>query len=197
MTHEETRMILATLKAAYPQAYQRMTVEDAKIMINLWQEMLDHPYQLVAAAVKTIIASDRSGRPPTIGQVNDKIAQLTAGRQMTEGEAWVCVQAALRTSTNNCEAEFAKLPPRVQRLVGSPNQLREWAVMDSSEVQTVVASNFQRSYRARAASDREYEALPESIKTMVTGLLPSMDQAEQRDFESLRADAIKQLEAAT
>ena len=196
MTYEETRIILATLKAAYPQAYQKMTVEDAKVMVNLWQEMLDHPYQVVAAAVKTIIASDRSGWPPTIGQVNDKIAQLTAGRQMTEGEAWACVQAALRNSAYGADEEYSKLPPRVQRLVGSPNQLREWAMMDSPEVQTVVASNFQRSYRARAASDREYEALPESIKTMVAGLLPPMEQAEQRDFEALRATAIKQLEGA-
>ena len=35
------------------------------------------------------------------------------------------------------------------------------------EVQTVVASNFQRSYRAKVEADRKYSVLPATVKDMM------------------------------
>ena len=43
-------------------------------------------------------------------------------------------------------------------------------MMNSETVQSVVASNFQRSYTARIKSDREYMALPSDIKQMISGV---------------------------
>jgi len=48
--------------------------------------------------------------------------------------------------------------------VGSPNQLRAWALMDEETVQSVVASNFQRSYKAIAAKQKEQAALERKLK---------------------------------
>lgn len=52
----------------------------------------------------------------------------------------------------------------MQRLVGSASQLREWAMMDADTVSSVVASNFQRSYKVRAKNEREILALPSSVR---------------------------------
>ena len=49
----------------------------------------------------------------------------------------------------NSGEEFAKLPEEVQRIVGYPRQLHEWAMIDTGEVNTVIASSFRRSWRAR------------------------------------------------
>ena len=57
---------------------------------------------------------------------------------------------------------------------GFPNQLREWAQMDSDTLNSVVASNFQRSYKARAASEREYMALPSDVRNAMEQLSASM-----------------------
>ena len=43
-------------------------------------------------------------------------------------------------------------------------------MMDADTVQSVVASNFQRSYRARAAVNREYAALPADVKALVDNM---------------------------
>ena len=70
--------------------------------------------------------------------------------------------------------EFAKLPPEVQRAVGAPEQLREWAMMDSDTVQSVVASNFQRNYRASQTRAREQAKLPPNVLQMIAGVSERM-----------------------
>ena len=82
---------------------------------------------------------------------------------MTEMEAWNLVVKAASNGFYGAKEEFAKLPRDVQEIVGSPAQLREWSQMDSDEFNTVLASNFQRSYRARAESRKVYGRLPENL----------------------------------
>lgn len=164
MTREDTIKILSVLRGAYPAFYRDITKQEAESTIALWESMFDEPYELVAAAVKAFISMDNKGYPPAIGQIKEKIRLITEPPQMTEGEAWLLVLKALRNSAYNSAEEYAKLPENVQRLVGSHNQLREWSMMDSESLQTVVGSNFQRSYRARAKSDAEYDRLPSAVK---------------------------------
>lgn len=166
---------MAVLRGAYPQFYRNISRNEAEDTVNLWAEMFfDDPYPVVAAAVKALIASDSKGFPPVIGQVKDRIMKITSPAEMTEVEAWGMVQKALRNSVYGAAEEFDKLPSVLQKLVGSPAQLREWAMMDAETVQSVVASNFQRSYRARAAQVREFEALPGDVKAFVTRLVGGM-----------------------
>ena len=57
-----------------------------------------------------------------------------------------------------------RLPELLQRIVGSPDQLAEWERVDDDKIDTVIQSNFMRSFRARAANEREYLALPTDIR---------------------------------
>ena len=196
MTYEEARLILATLKAAYPQAYKSLTKVDADIMVKLWKEMVDYPYPIVEAAVKVIIAGSTKEWPPTIGQVNDKIRQISSKEEMTELEAWAYVSKALKNGTYGADEEFKKLPPVIQHLVGSPSQLRSWAAMDADTVESVVASNFQRSYKVRAANEREYLAIPGKVRDFIDGIssgmaLPQAPEKTEADFERNRQRMIE------
>lgn len=176
MTYDETLGIMAVLKAAYPAYYRDMKRSEAEAIVGLWTDMFqDEPADLVASAVKAHIASDAKGYPPHIGAIKDAILKITSPEEMTEQEAWGCVVQALRNSGYNSAAEFAKLPSVVQRLVGSASQLREWALMDSDQINSVVASNFQRSYKVRAKSDREYQALPSSVRGYISQITAWMD----------------------
>lgn len=167
MTLRETTAIMEILSTAYPRFYAGPNAPDQKQTAKLWADMFaEDDVKLVAAAVKALIATDEKGFPPHIGAIKAKIRQLVTPREMTEQEAWNRVYRAVCNSGYNAETEFSALPERLQRMVGSPNQLREWAAMDSDTVQSVIASNFQRSYRARVRSDREWEALPADIKAI-------------------------------
>ena len=168
MDHKQAHQVLMLLQANYPDCFRGMSKEAAEVKINLWADMFaDEPFELVVAAAKAYIASDTRSFMPTIGQIKDRIATMRFGREMTELEAWNIVAAALRNSAYGAEEEFAKLPSDIKRVVGSPTQLREWGLMERGEVETVVASNFQRSYRTRQARDRDYQKLPQAVKRFI------------------------------
>lgn len=174
MTYKETLQIMAILKTAYPNYYKGGS--DLEQAAALWAELFaDDDVLVVAAAVKSFIVNDDKGFPPVIGQIKTMVRDLTSPKEMTELEAWGLVSAALRNSLYNSDDEYRKLPPVIQRIVGSPSVLREWAQSDINELQTVIASNFQRSYRARAKGEREFMALPQSTKDFLSQLAGEKD----------------------
>ena len=168
MTREETIKILSVLRGAYPAFYRDITKQEAESTIALWESMFEEePYELVGAAVKAFISGDSKGFPPAIGQIKEKIRQITQPEEMTEQEAWALVSKALRNSTYGSEEEFAKLPPEIQAVVHDPGQLRQWAIGPADDVETVIASNFMRSFRTKQKASKEYMALPTSVKRMM------------------------------
>ena len=183
MTRDETVKILSVLKCAYPNADREMPKMDAENTLTLWGEMLDEPYPVVAMAVKSFIAVDTKGFPPAIGQVKEKIRQITSKAEMTEQEAWSLVTKAVSNSLYNSEEEYQKLPPLIRKLVHAPSQLRQWAMEDESNLQTVIASNFMRSFRARSKQAKDFSCLPGDVQDAAMKMNPSLRDAYQLDGE--------------
>lgn len=175
MDRAETLAVMAVLKAAYPAFYKDMSRKDAEGIVGLWVDMFKgDPAELVGAAVKALIACDTKGFPPHIGAVKEYMRKLTDQGGMTEQEAWGLVARAVRNGNYGSVEEFKKLPPDIQRVVGSPNQIKEWAMMDSDTLQSVVASNFQRSYKVIAQREREQKALPADVRQVVAQIAGGM-----------------------
>ena len=183
MTREETIKIMSVLKVAYPNYYRDMKKNDAERTIDLWAEMFkDDSVEIVVAAVKAHIATDEKGFPPHIGAIKNAIVKLTKPpeMEMTEMEAWALVRRAIHGSYMeewsrkfwkgsddrrvSAQYEFDRLPPLLQRIVGGPEQLAEWNKVDDDTINTVIQSNFMRSFRERGAKEREYMALPSDVK---------------------------------
>lgn len=168
MNQTETLKIMAVLRGAYPAFYRDMSRKEAESVVALWAEMFaEDDVAIVAAAVKALIATDDKGFPPHIGAVKAKVRQITQPSGMTPQEAWNLVAKAIRNSAYESREEYGKLPKEIQRLVGSPNQLRDWATMNSETVHSVVASNFQRSFAARQKADNDFKALPRDVQAMI------------------------------
>ena len=171
MDELETKKILAILKGAYPNFYKDMKRDAADAIVALWSEMFsEDDYAIVAVAVKILIKTRKEGWPPNVGEVSEYIAKLTQPEEMSEMEAWLLVKKAIgdyRFYDNPENSSFFKLPPLLQRIVGSSRQLHDWGQLSEDELNTVVASNFMRSYRAKAKHQHEIDMLPESIKTMI------------------------------
>lgn len=175
ITRTETLAILGVLKAAYPGFYKDQNEYDAKMSVNLWHEMFaDDNAEIVSNAVKAFIATDKKGYPPVIGGIKNKIAELKTqtlnNPGLTEFEAWNLVKKAIGNGIYGASEEFAELPPDLQNLVGSPNQLCEWAKMPSETVESVVGSNFMRSYRIKFEYNREEMLLPSDVKKFIAEL---------------------------
>lgn len=167
MTRDEAIAILAVLKIAYPAFYKTMSDEEIDDVINLWGIMFESDSaKIVTEAVKALICTLKY--PPTIADVKEKIAAITHPQTMTEMEAWQLVRQAI--SYYRAEETFAQLPPILQKIVGSPSVLRQWAQMEAETVDSVIQSNFMRSYKARVVKEKEFAMLPQSTKQLIAEL---------------------------
>ena len=172
MTRQEALAVMAMLKTAYPSFYKDLSKEDINAAVNLWATMFsEESIQVVTEAIKALMCTLKY--PPTIADVKEKIAMITQPPIMTEMEAWDMVRRAI--SYYHANEAFANLPPILQKIVGSPNQLREWALMNVETVNSVIQSNFMRSYKAKVAQEKEYAMLPESTRQLIQSIAVKMD----------------------
>ena len=179
MTKKEMAEIIAIMQANYPDDFRGMSDKAMNGKINLWfMQFRDDDYKEVLAAVMAHIATDTGRWMPPVGVIKAKLTEIRLPEELTPQEAWELVSKATRNSTYNSGEEFDKLPPVVQRLVGSPMQLKEWAAMESDTLQSVVGSNFQRSYKVRAAKEREFLALPSAVQQAMTQIAAGMKMPE-------------------
>ena len=172
MTRQEALAIMITLKTAYPTFYKNYSKDEINAAVDLWATMFaDDPAYIVTEAVKSLMCTLKY--PPTIADVKEKIAMITQPPIMTEMEAWDMVRRAI--SYYHANEAFRNLPPILQKIVGSPNQLREWALMNVETVNSVIQSNFMRSYKAKVAQEKEYAMLPESTRQLIQSIAVKMD----------------------
>lgn len=193
MTINEMAQIMDILTIAYPQFYSKQTDEEKFNAMELWASLFaDEPGQLVAMAVKAFITSDDKGFPPSIGQIKGIIGKLTtpAELEMSELEAWNLVRRAIRgasmqdwsrtmqpdgtMSPPSAVVQFNQLPELLKRLVGDPSQLALWEELPNNEINTIIQSNFMRSWRARASHEKEMLALPADIRQGMQQIASSM-----------------------
>lgn len=174
MNRGDVMGVMAILETAYPQYYSKRDNQQRMEAVNLWAELFaDDPAQAVYAAVKAIIVTG-GAFPPSIGEIKNKMHDLTAPATLSETEAWALVSKAIRNGIYGYQEEFDKLPPTVRAAVGRPEQLKEWAMMDVGETESVVASNFMRGYRTVQKRDRETAMIPESVRTLISGVTQAM-----------------------
>lgn len=174
MNRGDVMGVMAILETAYPQYYAKRDNQQRMEAVNLWAELFaDDPAPAVYAAVKSIIITG-GAFPPSIGEIKNKMHDLTAPATLSETEAWALVSKAIRNGIYGYQEEFDKLPPTVRAAVGRPEQLKEWAMMDVGETESVVASNFMRGYKTVQRRDRETAMLPESVRTLISGVTQAM-----------------------
>lgn len=163
MTREETVKIIRIMVDSYP----NYKPNDISETVDVWNMMLEeYSYQEVSIALKAYILSDESGFAPNIGKLVSKIHTMTAPQELNEMEAWSLVYKAICNSTYNSVSEFEKLPTLVQKAVGLPDSLREWAMTENLNLE-VVMSNFQRAYKAELKRHEELQKMPQNVRRLI------------------------------
>lgn len=171
MTKRETVELMTVLQANYPDAFKGQSDAVVGAKVALWHDMFkNHPIEIVHAAAIAFMATDTKGFMPNVGQINEQIQRMNRKDDRTPDEAWRLVYRAIQNSTYWAEEEYKKLPEDIQRFVGHPDQLKQWALMEADVVQSVIASNFQRSFKVRQEHDRDYQKLPAEVKQFVSRL---------------------------
>ena len=161
MTIQETGAIMRILKANYP------NWKADKDTLLLWSQMFaDDSVQIVGAAVKAFIAQDDKGFAPVIGQIKQLILKAT-DTSLGEGEAWSLVRKAISNGIYGSNEEYKALPLILQRVVGSPDQLEQWAMLTDG-LDTVVQSQVKRAYRQELEKEQFTRSLPTDVRAALS-----------------------------
>lgn len=167
MTREEVKKILMIMDASYP----NFKVEDLTSTIDAWLFALeDEDYTAITVALKTFLKTSGSAFAPSASQLIEMAYKPKSLNQLSEVEAWDLVSKAVRRSAYNAEEEFNKLPPVVQKAVGSPSMLHAWSQSDLEAFETVVASNFERAYKTVLKREEEIDRLPKEARLQLETL---------------------------
>ena len=177
LKREETVKIIRIICDCYPNYKPNNLTET----VDVWNMMLsDYTYEQISLALKAYILADTNGFAPSIGQLVDRVNSFSHPQELNELEAWSLVYKAIRNSSYNSEYEFSLLPDMVRKAVGTPNQLRTWA-MDENFNEQVVSSHFVRCYRSEVAKDKDFRKMPANIQSLINNNSKAqIDKVEQQ-----------------
>lgn len=187
MTRDETVKIIRIMCDCYPN-YKPNNLSET---VDVWQMMLEeYSYEQVSVALKAYIHSDISGFAPSIGQLIGKIQTISQPQELDGMTAWGLVSKALRNGTYGAVEEFNKLPPLVRQAVGMPDNLKNWATSDYRTIETVIQSNFLRTYEVIVKRETEISRMPDNIKSLIektntNSYKAQIEQKFQRDINTL------------
>jgi hypothetical protein len=187
LTREETVEIIHIICDCYP----NFKPEDLSRTIDAWQVMLEeYSCEQVAAALKAYITSNTSGFAPSVGEIVAKIQLVSQPQELDGMTAWGLVSKALRNGTYGAVEEFNKLPPLVRQAVGIPDNLKNWATSDYQTIETVIQSNFLRTYETIVKRANEINRMPDNIKSLIEktnadSYKAQIEQKFQRDINTL------------
>lgn len=191
MTREQVGKLLMTIQAYYP----NYNPPDKEITLNAWYIMLaEYPEELVLQALRACIATNTSGFAPDVGQIMSKIQTISQPQELDGMAAWGLVSKALRNGTYGAVEEFNKLPPLVRQAVGMPDNLKNWATSDYQTIETVIQSNFLRTYETVVKRANEINRMPDNIKSLIekTNANSYKAQIEQKFQRDINTPTIKE-----
>ena len=191
MTREETVKIIRIMSDCYPN-YKPNNLSET---VDVWQMMLDeYSYNQVSIALKAYVTSDTSGFAPSVGEIVAKIQLVSQPQELDGMAAWGLVSKALRNGTYGAVEEFNKLPPLVRQAVGILDNLKNWATSDYQTIETVIQSNFLRTYEVIVKRANEINRMPDNIKSLIekTNVNSYKAQIEQKFQRDINTPTIKE-----
>ena len=164
MSRDETVNLIRSIVSLYP----NWKPENLSETVNAWQWALEeYPAPSVKAALQIYVKTNNTGFAPSVSQLIGSMYSVQENNELSEGEAWHLVKKAIADSGYHAQERYDELPPLIQRAIGGPEMLHVWGQTDSSEVNTVIMSNFQRTYRALLSKQEFSNKIPESISDIV------------------------------
>lgn len=188
MTRVEAMKIVAMIETNW------QPVKDQEAAYDLWASAFQsEPFELVNTAVMALIQTDLSDFRPTVAKVRRKMHDIVFGRRITETEAWLCVKNSLPEAQEwpetlkGAKSAWNKLPEDVRKLV-TPKQLLDWNSVGVEQMDTIIQSNFMRSYRELRDSRYEKEAMDKFLLSDIRNI-----QKASKVFRDPDAERPKQI----
>lgn len=164
MTREEVQKILAVIDVTF----SNFNPDNLTATIDAWHLFLeDYSYEDINMALKIFVRTSDSGFAPNPSQLIGVLNKSKALAMETEVDVWREVRPAIRNGLYHFQEEYDKLSPMAKKMVGDAQQLREWAMLPSEDIDTVVQSNFKSRFNTMQKRDKELNAMPMEVRQMI------------------------------
>lgn len=199
MNRTDVISTLKILKVAYPGFYAKMSKTDAEDTVSVWCDMFrEEDVNVVKIALYKVI-EEHTGFPPTIADIKTQIREMrrAATGEKTDEELWSQLKAAVSNGYYGAKEEFAKLPPELQRYLGTPNTLRELSQVDTDTFNTVTHGQFLKQIgiiRDRVRFDNETPPEIKALLGTVTKPIPANNRLTENEFNESRNRLLDTLE---
>ena len=165
MTREETKKIVAVVSMTYPN-FKPDSMTDT---VNAWHLFLeDYSYREISLALKAYVQTSGTAFPPSVSELINYVYKVGELNQISETDAWNKVRMATWDGLYHSKENFDALPEDVQLAVGSHEQLKAWAELDTETLESVIASNFKKAYRNALKRKNDIIRLPGELQGMIS-----------------------------
>lgn len=174
MQRTDVIRVLGILKTAYPRFYANVTKEDANEAVNLWSDMFSQEdVETVIIAVKNLINTLQF--PPTIADVKNELYKLYQGEEKPDVELWNELKGALRQGIYYSAEIFPKLSNELQLFLGNPASLKELAMMDVENIDTVQKGIFLKQMPIIKQREQEKKMMLPDRREFIENLAEKMN----------------------
>lgn len=153
---------LMVLKTFFPKFFTSLSVNEMENTMKAWNLILgDYSNEQIQAGLKFFLITNTKGFPPTPGEMIEAISKVSspADNMPTAEECWLKIKNAVSNSTYHSVEEYNNLPDICKKLIGSSSILQNYADISPEYLETVVKSNFLKSYQALAIKEKEAEKM--------------------------------------
>lgn len=180
MNKQETGMLLNCLEDIFPNTFKNLGAERRASMLETYSALFaDKPFAIVVQAVRNMATTTPDF---SVAALSQHIKQLDNSEQ-TEAELWNILHRAVCNSAWSYMEEFEKLPPILQKAVGSPRQLYDYSQMNAETLNTVVRGHFLKtigSVKEKHEAQEELKRLESKGPESLAAILGDMKKLPER-----------------
>lgn len=190
MNRSETVQIISVLQFNYPDTFKSYSEDQLKGMVTLWASCFSEiPFEAVGSAVKKYIMTSTDHFMPNIGQIMSMLPASDSD-EIPEFKAVALIRKACSNGYYGADDEFRKLPPIIQKLVGSSAQIKAWSKVSEDEFETVIASHIVREYRSLQKREHDNAHTPAEVRAVLHGTSDNISIGEKPEVQSLPEHSI-------
>ena len=168
MNSRETAQVIMYLKGVYPRYYSAMNNEQMELQIKVWTDLFsEYSVEAVMSGVRTFATTDASGFPPVPGQIIENMYRVAHLTDDSAIKAWNLVRRAINMPRDQYGLAYDALPEDVRETLGTKENaiatLTSWGMVPTEQFETVVQSNFLRSYEAVKRGRTKEKYMPKKV----------------------------------
>lgn len=170
MNRQEVSRLVSIALANFPNMQER----DMGPTVFLWEKSLaDMPYHVAEKALIKVLSTSKFF--PTVAEIREAAAELTQPRTLDAMEAWnLIVQAIRRHGYIDQEKAMESLPPDVREMA----RRFGWRELCLNTNPDTLRAQFRMAWETQSKRIREYNVLPNEIKSLIDGLADKMKMIE-------------------